>query len=71
MMMKILTQYLHVVLVGSVCIHSSQSVEHSSSRLLWKWTEQILRNPFISNQDSFQRFVVHYNTGFLNHCPLT
>ena len=70
MMMKILAEHLHVVLICSVCIHARETVEHGVERLLWEWGKKVIRDFFITNEDSFQRFAVHDCTGFFNHCPL-
>ena len=70
MMMKILAEHLHMVLIRSVCIHASETMEHGVQRLLWEWSKKVVRDSFIANEDSFQRFAVHDRAGFFNHCPL-
>ena len=70
MVMKILTKHLHVVLISSVCIDACETMEHRVVRLLWEWSKKVFRDSFVSNKDSFQRFVEHDRTRLFHHCPL-
>lgn len=70
MMVKIVTQHLHVILICPVRINSRQARIHRVMRSLREGSQHILGNFFIPNKDFFQGFIEHDGTRFCGHCPL-
>lgn len=67
MMVKIVTQYLHVILICPVRINSRQARIHRVMRSLRKGSQHILGNFFIPNKDFFQGFIEHDGARFCGH----
>ena len=70
MMVKIVTQHLHVILICPVRINSRQARIHRVMRSLREGSQHTLGNFFIPNKDFFQEFIEHDGTRFCGHRPL-
>ena len=70
MMVKIVTQHLHVILICPVRINSRQARIHRVMRSLREGSQHTLGNFFVPNKDFFQGFIEHDGTRFCGHRPL-
>ena len=70
MMVKIVTQHLHVILICPVRINSRQARIHRVMRSLREGSQHTLGNFFIPNKDFFQGFIEHDGTRFCGNRPL-
>ena len=70
MMVKIVTQNLHVILICPVRINSRQARIHRVMRSLREGSQHTLGNFFVPNKDFFQGFIEHGGTRLCGHRPL-